>query len=351
MRRRISRDKPMKDDWDLVFLQYVREKAVDILEGKKNVENIAFQQYYERYSFIERDKGNRNGKKKYLGMIAYAIDEGDLKYLVERKINNRSSVELTDLHELYLCTGMHPDALFNIHEPQTIAQLEYLSNEDIQKLSRNIRNMPESVPFVVQCVPLLGLYLTVQADGKYQTKQLIYKIVDSFGIFSWPNDSETGDRHIFVIPDSPMNCGNDGKMERTIENVYKYAVTAFEKHCALAKGILTDRSNQPMDRYKALPKEITGEKLYIRKIAQFLTLDPEHETSDSNDFATDSRLLENTIDLFMKDVKKVRSQQLEREQEKEKRDTGVGKESKESLDSNINNAKGRRNEKTIKNAN
>lgn len=36
-------------------------------------------------------------------MIANAIDEDDLKYLVERKINNRSSIELTDLHELYLC--------------------------------------------------------------------------------------------------------------------------------------------------------------------------------------------------------------------------------------------------------
>lgn len=351
MRRRISSNKPMKDDWDLEFLEYVRKEAPNILKEKKNINNIAFQRYYERYSKLECDKKNNGGKKKYLGMIANAIDEDDLKYLVERKINNRSSIELTDLHELYLCTGTHPDTLFNIHEPETIAQLNYLSYQDIRKLSERIRNMPEKVPFVVQCVPLLGLYLTVQVDSKNQPNRLTYQIVDSFGIFSWPNDSPTSNKHIFAIPDPPMGGGNDGKMERTIESVFYNALVVFDIHCSLAKGIFTDRNNQPMDRYKALPKKRTVENLDIRKIAIFLSLDSEHEMSNSNGFATDSRMLENTVKLFMTDVVNMQEAQLEREREKEKQRAEIkGKGAKENNDVDliIAKAEGKRSMKTMK---
>lgn len=165
MSRKKFEDKPMKDEWDREFLDYVRDEADTIIAGKKA---SAFQQYHEHYNNIEREKSKNTGKKKYMGIIAQATDVKGLRYAVERKINNRSSVGLTDLHELYLCTEMSPNALFNIYATETIAQLNYLKIVDIKNLSQNIDRMPSRVPFVVQCVPLLGLYLTVQADFEDQ---------------------------------------------------------------------------------------------------------------------------------------------------------------------------------------
>lgn len=337
--------KPMKDEWDIEFLAYVRDKADAIIDGKKD---SAFKQYHERYNNIELRKSKNTGKKKYMGIIAHADDVKGLRYAVERKINNRSSVGLTDLHELYLCTEMSPNALFNIHTTETIAQLNYLKIVDIKNLSQNIDRMPWRVPFVVQCVPLLGLYLTVQADFEDRKKRLIYQIVDSFCIFSWPKTSSTQVAHTFTIPDPPIGDGEDGKMERTIEAIFKNALVIFEMHCALAKGILTNRNNVSIDCHKALSKDVNEEDLPVRKIANFLDLDSEHKIPNRDRFTTDSKSLENTINLFMSDVVSMRKEQQDVEQVKKRRATmekGKG-EGKQDLDTLIGHSEQQSNEGT-----
>lgn len=113
-------NKPMKDDWDVAFLQYVRKNIDSIIERKNDATNTAFQDYYQRYTSIEgqwhaqEQKTTITGKKKYMGIISHAGDANALRYAIERKFNNRSSVDLTDLHELYLCADISPNTPFHI---------------------------------------------------------------------------------------------------------------------------------------------------------------------------------------------------------------------------------------------
>lgn len=344
-------DKPMKDEWDIVFLKYVRDKADDIISAKMNEENTKFREYHKRYTDIEwYSRGNR-GKKKYLGLIARSENEADLRYAVERKINNRASVQLTDLHELYLCSEISPNTLFNIRDVETIVQLQYLTESDIQNLSKYIDRMPGHVPFVVQCVPLLGLYLTTRVKMDNGKKRLLYEIVDTFGIFSWTEHASLEVKHIFPVPDPPMDAGIDFKMERTIKSIYKNALHIFDEHCSLAKGILSTYRSQPIDRYNALPKNKNESELPIRKIASFLSIDSVQKISNRGCFTTDSKMLEKTIESFMRDVDCVYKKQREYEEMVKHQEAQEKKEGKERgirIDSSINNSADRSRNKTKK---
>lgn len=120
----------------------------------------------------------------------------------------------------------------------------------------------------------------------------------------------------------------DRKMRETIDAIFINALRIFNVHIALAKGILVNHSNQPMDRYKALPKEKNENDLPIRKIATFLNIDLEHEMSNSN-FTTDSKMLENTIKIFMDDVVRMQKELEKFEQNRAERDAMEQKKSRE----------------------
>lgn len=325
---------PIRDEWDARFCELVKKNSGDIVKG---LERPEFQDYCEekeqRRNEYLRSADNPNKrhtfekKESMFGLIALSCAEllsstkktpipkkkssGDRKLLAEKKLKDaatdkferRTAITLRDLHELHLCLDRSVDDLFGIADPSMVAEMIYLTDADIVNLYSAGKSVPDYVPLVVRCVPLLGIYLVLWRDYENNQPRFRYKIIDVFGLFTAKNSGDGSPQEI-LIADPIFEPYEDRNNQKNTVKIFKNAEAFFDRCCTLAKGIFVNNQGGALQyRKELLGKDPDADNMLVHRQAAFFAWDPigAYDDLPSGSFDTKGKLFEKTIKTFMVD--------------------------------------------------
>ena len=262
-KRKNSTAQPYVDEWDeILYDELLRDVCTVLVQtAKTSSEYRGYiekkEQKIDKYDRLKnqvaesKEPKARRNREGMFGLITNAINSTDFGDDVELSANqlyarlrrmhdNRTAFRLVDLHEIFLCLGKTPDALFKLKS--TTSVIEFLTAEDIEKLEQ--KEMCKPFSMIVCCVPLLGLSLVVNIKpGREKQNSLSYTIIDSLEIFL--NSSKDNEDPKQITPPIPRESSFSGG-DKT-KNEFYSAYAFFCKCITLAKGIIFDRNGEKLD--------------------------------------------------------------------------------------------------------
>lgn len=310
-------DVPVHDSWDNTFYNTVCDEAETIFFKTHTPEFIEYVAEKNKAHKKYRDEVKKHGhgrvvyssdtKNGMLGIIAQSTSPKDLRKKAIRRSENSVAASLTDLHELYRCSGKSLDELMGIPNSKMVSQIVFLSEQDILRLHSDFSKSTRlGTLFIVRCVPLLGLSLLLWQEYEKGFLRFRYKIVDSLGILNNGTKSSGVPKEI-PVPDP--RTFEDPSMTSNISDAYINATELFSNLCQLVKGILESKSGKRSARANAyLGKDVKAEELPFSRYVKLCGVD---DDSEGQPFRTESGTFENTIQLFFDDVRAARKAQYD----------------------------------------
>lgn len=238
---------------------------------------------------------------------------------ISKKSENRSPLNLVDLHEVAICLESNPGSIKNIFGITSgeilpsFDELVYLTKDDIEKMLEYKElpyNITHNIPIIVRCVPLLGISLVLEISNP---REFIFKVVDSLGLF-YPavrhlgQTATNGIPHVLEMP-SFLKTKGQGSMTDAffrsdkLMREYENELSWYELCITLAKGILFD-DEEPLPCCEKLlgsdPYDDTTEnKILINQYEAVFNISEKSKTKGCDwNIETQNGLIEKTVRSF-----------------------------------------------------